>query len=247
MLGTSLCTEGMPMGLSVVAATLVVSFIIVRIGAAALELTGLDGPMATFQALSAYTGTGFTTKESELVVRHPQRRSILQALMVLGNAGIVAVMAGVVGTLQMTGSALEIGLRIVAVGLALYLLYALVLLPRISQWIQAQIRTRLKEYAHIEPVDFEEILEQEHGWGVFRVVLPEEVPCVGKTLAEARLRQNGITVVAIERKGQLFPAPGGGDILLAGDGLIVYAKLGELERTLGVSAVGEGAGPEGGS
>ena len=44
---------------------IVVSIIIIRIGAVALEMTGLSKETATFQAQSAFSGTGFTTSESE--------------------------------------------------------------------------------------------------------------------------------------------------------------------------------------
>lgn len=40
-------------------------------------MTGLDINIARFQALSAFTGTSFTTKEAEDVVDHPQRRRII--------------------------------------------------------------------------------------------------------------------------------------------------------------------------
>jgi hypothetical protein len=55
---------------------LIVSFIIVRIGAIAFTMTGLEWSLATFQSLSCFTGTGFTTKEAELITGHPQRRRI---------------------------------------------------------------------------------------------------------------------------------------------------------------------------
>ena len=72
---------------------IVISFLIVRVGAVALELTGLEKNKALFQALSAFTGTGFTTRESEMIVGHPQRRRVVTILMVLGTAGIVSVIA----------------------------------------------------------------------------------------------------------------------------------------------------------
>ena len=65
-----------------------VSYLIVRIGAIALEMTGMDRSRARFQALSAFTGTGFTTRETEMVINHPRRRKIVTYLMILGNAGI---------------------------------------------------------------------------------------------------------------------------------------------------------------
>ena len=77
------------------APTLVLVFafiLVVRAGAIALMMTGMDAAKANFQALSAFSGTGFTTREAELIVNHPQRRRIATWLMILGNAGIISVM-----------------------------------------------------------------------------------------------------------------------------------------------------------
>ena len=65
--------------------TILTSFIAVRIGAFALHLTGMDPEVAAFQALSAFSGTGFTTSEAERVVRHKSRRRIITILIILGN------------------------------------------------------------------------------------------------------------------------------------------------------------------
>jgi len=73
----------------------VASFIIVRIGAIAFQLTGLEWSLAKFQSLSCFSGTGFTTREAELVTGHPQRRRIATVLIVLGNAGFIIMIASV--------------------------------------------------------------------------------------------------------------------------------------------------------
>jgi len=68
---------------------LIVSFIIVRIGAIAFQLTGIEWSLAKFQALSCFTATGFTTKESELITSDLRRRRIATVLIVFGHAGEV--------------------------------------------------------------------------------------------------------------------------------------------------------------
>ena len=60
---------------------IVAAFIIVRIGAIAFQLTGLEWSLAKFQALSCFTSTGFTTKEAELITGNPQRRRIASILI----------------------------------------------------------------------------------------------------------------------------------------------------------------------
>ena len=79
---------------------LIISFIVVRIGAVAFELTGLEWSLAKFQALSCFTGTGFTTKEAEMITGHPQRRRIASILIVLGHAGLVTLIATFANSLR---------------------------------------------------------------------------------------------------------------------------------------------------
>ncbi len=72
---------------------LALSLVVTRVATVALTATGLSREAARFQARSAFSGAGFTTKESESVVRHPVRRRIIMWLMLAGNAGIAAAMA----------------------------------------------------------------------------------------------------------------------------------------------------------
>ena len=66
------------------------SFVVVRIAAVAMRLTGLPEKVARFQCVSALTGAGFTTSESEMIVNYPVRRRLIVILMVLGNLGLVS-------------------------------------------------------------------------------------------------------------------------------------------------------------
>jgi hypothetical protein len=78
------------------------SIFIIRIAAVAMRLTGLDDSSARFQALSAFTGTGFTTTESEMIVNYPVRRRIVSVLMIIGNLGLVGVFATLVASIVQT-------------------------------------------------------------------------------------------------------------------------------------------------
>lgn len=82
-----------------IAVLMTLSFVIVRIAAVALRLTGLPENVARFQSISALTGTGFTTTESELIVNYPIRRRILVALMILGNLGLISIAATFIASL----------------------------------------------------------------------------------------------------------------------------------------------------
>ena len=84
---------------------LTLSVMVIRTAAVALRITGLPEEVARFQARSAFTGAGFTTSESEAILRHPVRRRIVSILMVVGNLGFVSVMATIVVSLIASGEA----------------------------------------------------------------------------------------------------------------------------------------------
>ena len=72
------------MAFIILAVPLILLLLIVEIASIALHMTGLNMKTARFQALSAFTSTGFTTKESEDVVSHKYRRQIIMTLMIVG-------------------------------------------------------------------------------------------------------------------------------------------------------------------
>ena len=50
---------------------LVAALLVTRVATVALRATGLSEEAAALQARSAFSGVGFTTEESEDIVRHP--------------------------------------------------------------------------------------------------------------------------------------------------------------------------------
>jgi len=85
-----------------------ITVLVVRAGGIALRLTGLDAERVDFQALSAVTGTGFTTRESELVVADPRRRRIVGGLMIFGDVVFASVIGLMVGSFTATREKYEV-------------------------------------------------------------------------------------------------------------------------------------------
>ena len=84
-----------------------------------LMLTGMKLDRAKIQSPSAFSGTGFTTRESDLVVNHPARRKIISVLMIAGNAGIVMVIITITSSFALTtGVHLSIHVAVLLGGLA---------------------------------------------------------------------------------------------------------------------------------
>jgi Trk-type K+ transport system membrane component len=104
---------------------IILSLLVVWAGGIALAMTGMDEKIARFQALSAFTRTGFTTREAELITGHPRRRVIVTWLMILGNAGIITVIVTATSSLASTtsGGGLAIGvLLLIAIVIIIFLI-----------------------------------------------------------------------------------------------------------------------------
>jgi hypothetical protein len=72
-------------------------FFVLEIAVVLFVSTGLDVEVARFQVVSMLTATGFTTKESELIARHPIRRKISIFLILFGMFSL-AVMISFIST-----------------------------------------------------------------------------------------------------------------------------------------------------
>src|SRR5699024_12563733 len=104
---------------------LTLSVLVTRIATIALMHTGLSSESAKFQARSAYTGSGFTTSESEQIMRYPVRRKIIYMLMLIGNAGIITTMSSLILTFVLPNNVASLlySLGIIVVG-SVILLFA---------------------------------------------------------------------------------------------------------------------------
>ena len=154
------------MGLTLLFIFIIGSFLIVRVGAVALELSGLQRDKARFQALSAFTGTGFTTRESEMIVNHPRRRRIVTFLMVLGNAGIVSVIATFVLSLVSSQGILMPSLKFVGIVIFVLAFFWVVSREKITSVLTEKIKQKLMTHMDLERITVEEVLHQAQGYGI---------------------------------------------------------------------------------
>lgn len=222
------------------------SVVIVRIGAIAFQLTGLEWSIAKFQALSCFSGTGFTTRESELVAGHPQRRRIATFLIVLGNAGFITMIASVASAFnaeqalwaRLSESFLPISIppyliryvNLFLISLTVFIIYKLSNNEKIVKKFTLFLRKKVANKKIFKPVTFEELLLLSGGYGVSRIEVTSSSILVGKTLIQSGLRKNDITVLAIVREEITMSNPTAGTEILAGDELVSFGLLDNIKK-----------------
>ncbi len=235
------------MNLIIFILTIIVSFIVVRIGAIAFELTGLEWSLAKFQALSCFSGTGFTTRESELITGHPKRRQIATILIILGNAGIVTLIATFANSLNPNTIFPEIkipyldlvvpvrilpAVNFIVILFLLFLIYKFFSNVKVLKIITNFLRTSLIKNTAVKPVSFAELVSTTGGYGVSSVYVSDNSDLIGKTLIQAELRKKDINVLVIERDGESLPNPSPGTKIKKGDSLICFGKLGSIRKVI---------------
>lgn len=209
-----------------------ISILVTRIATVALTLTGLPREMARFQARSAFTGSGFTTRESEEVVNHPVRRRIVMLLMLVGNAGLVTVISTLILTFMNVG-----GLRGVGVLRGVVLVVGLALLAALSasQWVDRHLNRLidgvLRRYTKLELKDVGSLMRLHGDYQLVELLVQADDWAAGRTLLELELRDEGIIVLGIRRKdGSYVGAPNGDSCVFADDILLVYGRGTAIER-----------------
>ncbi len=203
---------------------ILVSFLVVRAASIALMMTGLEKKKARFQALSAFSGTGFTTKESEAIVNHPRRRQIIRYLMISGNAGIVTVIVSATSSLSTSrGYQLPINVLILIVGV--FLIYKIATHKKFARRWESFIEKRLIKSPAFEEAATEDLLHFLEGYGLIKKIIGERSPLIGTSLKDGHLRERGVMVLGIERGKNWVPIPKASEIIQAGDQIILYGAL----------------------
>ena len=209
---------------------LVVWLLILWIGSIALEATGLDRSKSRFQALSALTGTGFTTSQAEMIVEHPKRRRITTYLILIGNTGIAAFLILLVLYLR-SGITAPSRPLIVLTAIVLLILALFFFLGLIDRLTNVFLRIGGKGPGTLSG-SVRALYNQMDDYTVARLTLGQESKLAGAPLKDARFEQGNITVLAIERQEGMVPRPEAGEILAPGDSLLCYGKMENIVATM---------------
>lgn len=209
------------------------SIIAIRIGAVALELTGLSSEVASFQAQSAFSGVGFTTIESETIVSHPVRRRIIKILILLGSAGVTTSMATLVlAFVGETKYGFVFRIQALLVGLVVILLFARS--KHIYKIMRIIITKVLGRYTRLRIYDYEQLFGLGEGYAIAKVVVKKGSPLDAKAIKDLKSELEEMLVLAVYRKEgkrtQLIGAPHGDLVIKATDELICYAKEEVLDK-----------------
>jgi len=202
---------------------------IMEIAASALKLTGMNIHAARFQALSALTGTGFTTREAEYVMSHKQRRIIIMVLMIIGPIGFIGILASILFSLKEKIFLYEL-VAILIVFLAILRVFKS---RTIGSFFHRAVERHIKRRKYFRKVMLDEVLHLDENYGVCEINITDSFRMVGRKLIETDFKQKGFMVLAIKRGNSLISTRRGSDEILKGDVLVIFGNIKNIKDSLG--------------
>ncbi|MGJ3254067.1 MAG: TrkA C-terminal domain-containing protein [Elainellaceae cyanobacterium] len=210
---------------------LTLSLLINRIATVLLTLTGLSRESARFQARSAFTGVGFTTREAEQVVNHPVRRRIVMFLMLLGNVGIVTSISSLLLTFINTVGPRVWLFRVLLLGSGLAILWLIASSKWVDRYLSQFIEWALRRWSRLDTRDYANLLHLSGKYTVLELEVQDDDWLAHQRLDDLNLLQEGIVVLGIERaSGRYVGAPKSDTRIYPGDTLILYGRLPQLDE-----------------
>ncbi len=191
------------------------------------RLTGLPSEKARFQVISLLTGTGFTTRESEIILSSRRRRRLARVTMLFGyvfNITIVSAFINVFISMKLTQVQHQFLVLLIPLG-TLALIFICMRVPKIHAWgDNLLMRAADRVFDRQETFNAIMLIDNIGSESIAQVTLrhiPDEYS--GRTLAETQLRaETGILVMLVERNGEK-PAPAQADTVFeTGDQLTVF-------------------------
>jgi hypothetical protein len=204
--------------------------LLIEVLAIVLKITGLDIDKARFQVISILTHTGFTTRESELVVQHPLRRKIASILMIISYVGQATLITLIFNLFKEQKGKLNFILILMA-------MIVLILVIRKNKYFINKLDIILEKYIKKQMMvknkhkTIDEVLRLNDEFGVTEIIIEERSPLDGVSLKDAQLKDRFIQVLNIDRGSHIIHFPRANFIFQPADRVLVYGKLDSI-RTM---------------
>ena len=203
------------------------------------RFAGLPEEKARFQVLSLLTGTGFTTRESEMILSTHRRRRLARITILFGyvfNLTIVTVIINTFLTLRLSEAEHEILAVLLPLG-AVALFFAAMRIPKIRAKSDERLQRLAGNFFGRGTGNTLVLLDHIGENSIARVRLrtvPENLR--DKPLSGSGLREGeGITVLLIEHAGGTPEPASGFAVLEDGDRLTVFGKYTAIRRAFRAS------------
>jgi len=211
---------------------MIVLWLLIEILSIVMKLTGLELSKARFQIISILTHTGFTTRESELIVQHPVRRKIASILMIVSYVAQITLITLLFNVLTNAPK----NVLSISIAVACMILFVIAvtqsryLSERFGRITEKLLKNKIKKMNSGGRI--EQLLNLSPDFSIYELIVDTDSFICNKTLSEVHLKQHFIQVLKIDRGSEVIDFPTAGTQVFAGDRMIVYGKVDALTKMI---------------
>lgn len=202
---------------------LTIFILIVDFFAVLFSLTGVPIEKARFQVVSLLTSTGFTTRESELIVQHPIRRKLALSLMLFSYGSTVTFISFIVNLISKSLINTKSTVMFV-VFIVLVTIFLKSSLMANIEYIVENIVEHSKIWKKLNS-KYLNIITKHKGYGICEVYLNDTSYLIGKSIRNSRLKDKEIQVLSIDKGHTLINFPSPDYIFEEDDKVTVYGNI----------------------
>jgi hypothetical protein len=171
------------------------------------------------------TSTGFTTKESELILRHPLRRKISMFLILFGVFSLAVLISSISSMLKESFNVLQ--LIIITLGLAFILVS--VKTKKIKRILTQNLYRRLEQEFETHELPIAEVLYTDEDDLVTQIQVTEQSEWIGRRATELFVQGGDVILLLIQRAHHKIRRQCMKLTIQEGDILLVYGSKTEIE------------------
>lgn len=192
------------------------------------RFTGLPDEKARFQVISLLTGSGYTTRESELFVSTKSRRRLARIIMLFGyvfNITFISALINVFLTLKASERTFHHILGLMFPLIAVAIIFLVIRIPRIHTWFENLLEKLIGRIMNKENGNTAFLLDYIGDDSIVEVTLrqvPEKYK--GKQLSETDIKADHNILVMLVDRGKAIPATAE-TVFQPGDKLTVFGSF----------------------
>lgn len=168
------------------------------------QLTGIAKSKARFQVISILTGTGFTTKESEIITSSRIRRNIAQIIMIFGFTSTATIVTLIYNFISNFSQLTLWDLLILVIALSLiFFLFSFSKARKLMDTTIEKVATRAMFGKNTNSIMIKDSYDNDEV--IAQVVIKVIPPALdGKTLEQSNISKLGINMLVIERDSSVL-------------------------------------------
>ena len=231
------------LALSLILGVIAVYMFTVEVFSVAFKLTGMATSKIRFQVASMFTGAGFTTNESELIVNDDRRRKIAIACIYTGHIFSVVIMGLIINVFFSIGTVVGSGATtehtftewyfiVFYVASALFLLMVLIKIPPINRRFQKLLETiAINSSKKSRNTNIITVLDLYGKHAIAEVVL-NRIPDFAKekSLIEMGLTKKFLINILSIRRGKRIMDVTKDTMFSKGDILVIYGLINDIKE-----------------